>query len=146
MSKFRAGQVFDLEIVLRGRTAHTSNLFAVRGAYCQARALRDEMSIDRQFQFVPFFERASDQRYIVGMLRISGTNDARSAVRAAEIVAECELLQSQYTLTAYAQLIASGRAHPADAQDDGIVMGDHVAAVVRSSMRKHAPTPCCGGR
>ena len=70
------------------------------------------------------------QRHVVGMLEIGLANDAGVAVGAAAVVRRVEAVDADGPHAAAGQLVESGAADAASAEDDGVVSG-HWSLFVR---------------
>src|SRR5579862_4261595 len=74
---------------------------------------------------MPELIRPSQQRHVIGMLKVRQPNHPRQAMRAAEIVWDVELFQPQHAHTAAGEVMAGRSAHDADADDDDVEVALH---------------------
>ena len=81
---------------------------------------------------LPQLVGALEQHDVGGVLVVGQADDARVAVRRTLVVRDVELLDAQHALPALGQLVAGGAAHPAHADDDGVIV---------SRIRVHWKTP-----
>src|SRR5665213_453694 len=129
-------EMFHRQAVSLGRLPDAGDQLAFGPTDAQARAFGQQRPPLALFQVSPALIRPQYKRNIIGMFVVSFADDARMAVRTALVVAERELLQTEYAPAAPRQLERRGRPHAADADYD------HVVGVIAHSVAK----PSLSGR
>ncbi len=118
LTQLRGRKRLHRQMMLRGGGADTGDHGAVGTTNRQAWTFAEQMNALALFEIVPALEGAADQGDVIGMFVVGFADDARVAVRAAAIVAESELLQSEDAPAAPRQLAGRRRSHAADAHHD----------------------------
>src|SRR5579883_1374098 len=95
-------------------------MFAFGEADVQARAFGEQVLSAQLFQLIPLFESPLRKWNVCRPFSVCGANNSRVAVRAASIVHERKLFQTEHTPTAASQLKAGSRAHSTQTQHDDI--------------------------
>ena len=93
----------------------------------------DDLAAVFSVELIPVFVGSLQQGHVVRMLEIGLADDAGFAVGTAAIMGEEILLQAQDALTAPGEMPGRGRAHAAEADDNGIVHEGISRVVYRSS-------------
>jgi len=112
---------FHRQLVQRRRLEHTGNQRIADWSDAQAGALRQQVPALALLQVVPAPVGPVQQWHIIGMFVIGLADDAREAVRAAAVVDQRMLLQSQHAPAAPGQLKYRSRAHAAHTNHNDIV-------------------------
>jgi hypothetical protein len=76
-------------------------------------------------QLTPELVRTTEQRHVGHVLVVREPDDPSDAVRGPELVRNVEAFEPEHAPPAASQMEERGAAHPADADDDGVVARGH---------------------
>ena len=82
------------------------------------------------FELAPQFVGAEQKRDVGGILEIGLADDARLAVAGALVVRGSELLETEDFQAASGEMIDSGTAHAAEAENDDVVGAGHAITLL----------------